>query len=262
MSRRITLLLSMVVILLIVGAGLAVYVLLPEQNEAALPAHAGTPAAIVTTAAGLPQEVPAVPEEAKPEAAPADNIPRDPFLGLPEDYDLSPAEFHRRRLASLTLARPDPGDGPVRLPGFRYVTLDRRLEMDFNRTLKERMVIYQELRAQKIPTAAPLTVLLHKVDTNLCGKENPESVWEPAVPVLPEVTSVRPPLVLKEFPDANVIVLRDRSMRFDPVKECKALQEYTEGRFGGTVIFRMRDQIPVGVKLTESVRADFILVLK
>jgi hypothetical protein len=264
MSRRITILLSVLVMILVVGAGLAVYVLLPAPDADPAATAGGkppAPAATVKAPEGVTPE-PAAAEAATAEDGPADTIPRDPFLGLPEDYDLSPAEFHRRRLASQTLGRPDPGTGPVRLPGFRYVTLDRPVIPELNRNLKDRMDIYKALLAQKIPTAAPLMILLHNVDLARCAGGNPDTLWEIGVPVLPEVTSVQPPLVLKEIPESTVVVQPDRSMRFDPVKECSSIQQTLGDRFGGKVLIRNRQQIPVGVKYDESMRFDFILVLK
>lgn len=265
MSRRTTILLSVLVVILIVGAGLVVYVVLSAPDETSGAASAGrtpAPSMTVTSPAGaMPEPAPAR-EGAAAQDAPIKYVQRDPFIGLPEDYDMSPAEFHRVRLASQMLGRPEPGTGPVRLPGFHYVTLDRPVIQEFNRNLHDRMEIYKALLEQKIPTAASLLIFMHNMDLSRCMGDNPNLLWEIGVPVLPNVTSVRPPLVLKEIPDSTVIVQPDRSLRFHPGEECKAIRKATDDRFGGTLMFRSRQQIPVGVKYDESMRFDFILVLK
>ncbi len=201
-----------------------------------------------------------VPEKKRPNKA--EEIGWAPFIGSPEDYGLDVQEFHRLRLRSQTLGQPEAGEGPVAMPAFKYVTLDYQVDIDTNKALKERMKLYEAVLAQRILTAATFTILMHKVDTKHCEQNDPEAYWEPALPVMPDVVSVKPPLVLKEQPASQVIVRANQPMKFDVVAECNALQQYTGGRFAGTIIFRMPGRIPPDAQITDNIRADFVLLMK
>ncbi len=191
-------------------------------------------------------------------------IARGEFIGLPEDYGMSPRGFHRLRLSTLRLGQPEPKVDPTNLPAFKYVTLDRSVEIDINRILVAGLDLYEAVLDQQIVTAAPFMIILRNVDAMGCPESFAGAQWVPALPVLPDVQSVKPPLVLKEQPAVNVQVEENQSINIFSVSWCKSLMAKTQNRFAGDVIMRMNGPIPSTDEQTDhsKLKADFIMTLE
>lgn len=185
---------------------------------------------------------------------------QDPFLGLPEDYGLEPSDFHRIRLRTQQLGRPEPGQGVVTLPGFRYVTLNRRVGLDYKELMDAGRALYEAVLSQRILTDAPFTIIIHNLDPGRFESTNTDLYAEPALPVLPDVESVQPPLVLREQPTSEVRVIPDQPLSGSSEKLLETLRK--EERYAGDLLIRSLKRIPLSDVKANIIPGDFMIVLR
>lgn len=245
-----------VAILVVILVG--VFLAMRSRPEAADPAQAGSPGeSQIQPGQEPPTAQPPVRRRVK-------RVNRELLIGFPEDYDLTPEEFHQRRLSTKILGQPPSGDGPVDLPGFKYITLDRPINIDLNKVLPAGLDLYEAALDQKILTGAPFTIILRGLNAKTCPDFFEGAYWEPALPVPASIQSVDPPLVLKEQPAVQVLVDGQQPIALIGKKWCKRLLAKTENRFAGDVIFRFKTSIPTTKEKTDpkGIVVGFILTLE
>lgn len=197
--------------------------------------------------AGSLEAPPEDPSDLRQDWEDSDELPRSLTLRHADYYGLTPEEFHRVRLASLTLGATPKGEGPQPYPGFKFVTLRWRKDFEAQAAAHGAREVFALLLQQRILTEAlPIIELEHfplpMCDQGLCLRDGPFR-WRVLIPVMPETTKVEPPLVLGTFPNGSVAALVDTQLNHQSFADLERLTaSHAPNRQAHHLLFRMKDR--------------------